>query len=176
MDSAPQHEIRRAVEADIPALAELGAATFVEAFAHLYSKEDLAHFLEESHSPSFYARMLAEPGVAVWLATRAGEPPGGYAVAGPCKLPVQNLEPGAGEVKRVYVRKSLHGRQVGTRLLETTLDWLAKAGHEPLYVGVWSQNLGAQRLYGRYGFRKVGEYEFPVGRQLDHEFILKRDT
>ena len=119
--------------------------------------------------------MLREPGVAIWLAERAGEPPAGYAIAGPCKLPVPGLEPAAGEVRRVYVRAALHGHQLGTRLLVTALDWLAAEKRSPLYVGVWSQNHGAQRLYGRFGFRKVGEYDFPVGRQLDHEFILKQD-
>jgi RimJ/RimL family protein N-acetyltransferase len=41
-------------------------------------------------------------------------------------------------------------------------------------VGVWSENVGAQRLYARYGFEKIGEYDFPVGAQLDREFILKQ--
>jgi ribosomal protein S18 acetylase RimI-like enzyme len=39
---------------------------------------------------------------------------------------------------------------------------------------VWSENFGAQRFYGRYGFEKVGEYGFRVGNTVDHEFILKR--
>jgi diamine N-acetyltransferase len=39
---------------------------------------------------------------------------------------------------------------------------------------VWSENLGAQRFYGRYGFDKVGEYGFVVGKTIDREFILKR--
>lgn len=46
--------------------------------------------------------------------------------------------------------------------------------HEPLYIGVWSENFGAQRLYARYGFQPVGEYLFPVGQHRDREFILKR--
>jgi RimJ/RimL family protein N-acetyltransferase len=54
------------------------------------------------------------------------------------------------------------------------LAWLAAEGLAPLYVGVWSGNVGAQRLYGRFGFAKVGEYEYPVGRQRDREFILRR--
>jgi ribosomal protein S18 acetylase RimI-like enzyme len=41
-------------------------------------------------------------------------------------------------------------------------------------VGVWSQNLGAQRFYRRYGFDKAGEYGFSVGKTVDHEFILRR--
>jgi len=44
------------------------------------------------------------------------------------------------------------------------------ARHRPEYA----QNVGAQRFYGRYGFKKVGEYGFPVGKTVDHEFILKR--
>ena len=37
-----------------------------------------------------------------------------------------------------------------------------------------SENLGAQRFYGRQGFAKVAEYEFPVGRQRDIEFMYRR--
>jgi ribosomal protein S18 acetylase RimI-like enzyme len=43
-----------------------------------------------------------------------------------------------------------------------------------IWIGVWSENLGAQRFYARRGFEKVGEYGFPVGKTLDHEFILRR--
>jgi ribosomal protein S18 acetylase RimI-like enzyme len=52
-------------------------------------------------------------------------------------------------------------------------DWLVKPGRR-LWIGVWSENYGAQRLYGRHGFTKVGEYEFPVGEVRDREFILRR--
>ena len=52
--------------------------------------------------------------------------------------------------------------------------WLEKDGPRTLWIGVWSENLGAQRFYARYGFHKVGEYEFPVGETRDREFILRR--
>ena len=44
----------------------------------------------------------------------------------------------------------------------------------PLWIGVWSGNEKAQRLYAAYGFEKAGEYEYPVGAWRDHEFILRR--
>ena len=44
--------IRNATPADVDALSELGRVTFIEAFGHLYSPEDLAAFLEDSHSPA----------------------------------------------------------------------------------------------------------------------------
>ena len=41
-------------------------------------------------------------------------------------------------------------------------------------IGVWSGNLKAQKLYAAYGFEKAGDYQYPVGRWLDDEFILRR--
>jgi ribosomal protein S18 acetylase RimI-like enzyme len=166
--------IRRAVSADAPALAELGAATFVESFGRLYAPQDLAEFLGRNHSAAAYSRLLEDPTIAIWLAEVSGAPPVGYVVAGDCKLPVADLEEGAGEIRQLYVRSAFHGNNVGTKLLVIALDWLASRNRTPLYVGVWSQNYGAQRLYGRFGFEKVGEYEFAVGQQRDREFILRR--
>ncbi|NBU27426.1 MAG: GNAT family N-acetyltransferase, partial [Caulobacteraceae bacterium] len=66
------------------------------------------------------------------------------------------------------------GGGTGRRLLDLTLDWLRQEGRSTVWIGVWSENFGAQRLYGRLGFEKVGEYGFPVGKTLDREFILRR--
>ena len=78
--------IRRACLDDAPALATLGARTFTESFGQLYSDEDLQAFLDESHTPAAYARVLADPGYALWLAVENGEAIG-YALAGPSGLP-----------------------------------------------------------------------------------------
>lgn len=176
MSGRARPAIRLATPADAGVLAELGAATFAETFGHLYPPHDLAAFLTSARSEAVYASLLGDPDIFVALAVEEeGEgTPVGYVLAGDCKLPVRDLEPTAGEVRELYVRRSHQGRRLGTRLLEVALEWLEKRGRTPLYVGVWSENHGAQRLYGRYGFRKVGEYDFPVGEQLDREFILEQ--
>jgi diamine N-acetyltransferase len=166
--------LRPGAAGDARALAALGARTFTETFGHLYSPEDLQAFIASARSTEVYARLLADPDILVTVAVDQGGELIGYVLAGGCKLPVPDLEPGAGEVRELYLLEGHHGQGLGTRLLEGALDWLDQRGRAPLYVGVWSENLGAQRLYGRYGFRKVGEYEFPVGRQMDREFILRR--
>jgi ribosomal protein S18 acetylase RimI-like enzyme len=166
--------LRRATLADAPALSELGTSTFVDAFGHLYPPEDLQAFLSKAHAVAYYERLIRDPNVAIWLAAERGAAPMAYIVVGLCQLPVPNLEARAGEIRRLYVRKSGQAHGLGSRLMATALEWLAAEGFDPLYVGVWSGNVGAQRLYGRYGFEKVGDYEFAVGRQLDKEFILKR--
>ena len=59
--------------------------------------------------------------------------------------------------------------------MEVALAWLEAEGFSPLWIGVWSGNRGARRLYERMGFTKVGEYYFSVGQARDREFILRRD-
>ena len=170
----PETRIRPAGPEDVGALAEIGAATFVETFGHLYKPEDLEAFLVEDHSEAACARLLADPAYATWLVETPAGQVVGYAVAGPCKLPVEDMGPVAGELKRLYILKDHQGGGVGSRLLAQTLEWMEERGHHPLYISVWSENDGAQRLYGRHGFRKIKEYAFMVGAQADREFILER--
>ena len=165
--------IRRAVPADADVLSELGTSTFIETFGHLYSAADLQHFLDESHSPGAYAKTLANPDYALWLAERDGHAVG-YAQAGPCGLPHADARAGDGELKRLYVLASHQNGGWGGRLFDEAERWLLRDGPRTLWVGVWSENLGAQRFYARHGFAKVGTYEFPVGRVRDLEFILRR--
>ena len=168
-------QIRRATPADARTLADLGARTFVESFGHLYSPEDLQAFLDESHSQAAYARSLADPGYALWIAERDHGEAIGYAQAGPCGLPHADVKPGDGELKRLYLARDAQGGGVGARLFEEALRWLERDGPRTLWISVWSENFGAQRFYARYGFAKAGEYDFIVGRQRDHEFIYRRD-
>lgn len=174
MTDTPLPAIRRATSADAATLAALGAATFTETFGHLYPPQDLQAFLLEAHSFEAWTRLLADEHRAVWLATLPDDTAIGFIVAGACKLPIESREPTAGEIQQLYVLARHHNLRLGTRLMQLGLDWLEAEGRLPIYIGVWSENFGAQRFYGRYGFNKVGEYGFPVGKTVDREFILKR--
>lgn len=165
--------IRRATPADAQALSEIAKATFSETFGHLYPAEDLEPFLADVYAPRRMEVELSDPAKAAWLVEVEGVAVG-HAFAGPCDLPHDEVTPACGELKRLYLLKAHQGGGVGTRLLDTALAWLEAGGAGRLWVGVWSENHGAQRLYARYGFKKVGEYEFPVGRVRDREFILAK--
>ncbi len=166
-------DIRRADILEAPALSALGAATFIETFGELYRPEDLQSFLKSAHAPSYYEEFMARPETATWLVEDDDGVILGYATAGPCALPVADMPARAGELKRIYVLKEAQGLGLGKALLETVLSWL-EARFEPLYLGVFSENPKAQDLYRRYGFEKVGEYDFMVGNHADHEWIMKK--
>ncbi len=173
-NSHPEIALRRATAEIAPALAVLGTATFRETFGHLYPPEDLQTFLAATHSVEAWTRLLADSQRAVWFATLPDATPIGFIVVGACKLPIDNREPTAGEIQQLYVLARHHNLRLGSRLMDLGLQWLEAQGRTPIYIGVWSENFGAQRFYARYGFNKVGEYGFPVGKTVDHEFILKR--
>ncbi|GAB6196538.1 N-acetyltransferase family protein [Lysobacter xanthus] len=165
--------IRRATVDDARTLSALATATFVESFGHLYEREDLDAFLEDAYAVDKQAVILAHPDYAVWLLEADGRAVG-HCAAGPCGLPHPDVAPGDGEIKRLYVLGEFQSGGQGARLMGTAMDWLLRDGPRTLWVGVWSENAGAQRFYGRYGFDKVGTYGFPVGRVVDLEFILRR--
>ncbi len=165
--------IRRAEARDAETLSRLSAETFSATFAHLYPPADLAAFLDEAYAVERSRGHLADPATATWLMEEDGAAVG-YALAGPCGLPHPEVTPGCGELKRIYLLPAFQGGGRGSRLLRTSLDWLEAEKTGDLWIGVWSENLGAQRLYERMGFEKVGEYAFKVGATLDHEFILRR--
>lgn len=168
------HSLRRATTDDADVVSSLGARTFTETFAHLYPPEDLETFLAYAYGLERTRNDLADPDKATWLLEDEDGEAIGYALAGPCELPHDEARPEDGELKRIYVLKSHQGGGRGSILLNAALDWLEKDGPRPLWIGVFSENFGAQKLYGRMGFAKVGEYHFKVGETRDLEFILRR--
>ena len=196
--------IRRATPADAEALSHLSRTCFTQTFGHLYTPSDLDTFLDEAYSPTVLRTELNDPERATWLlfedavgdAARGvltpGDHPGtpdpgdeapassvpqapiGYATACPANLPHPDVAPGDGEVQRLYILQGHQGDGRGTLLLNTALEWLERDGPRTLWIGVWSENYGAQRLYARHGFEIVGDYSFMVGDHADRELITRR--
>lgn len=164
--------VREATENDVTRLAALGAETFISAFGDLYSGKDLRAFVAESHSPAAYRNLISNPDCRVWIAENEGVEPIGYAVGGPCGLPVPDLPANSGELKRIYMKEGVRGGGVGACLLSTALDYL-RARFDRVYLSVYSENHAAHRFYERFGFVKIGDYFFMVGEQADAEWIME---
>ena len=185
--------LRRATPEDAEALSALASTCFIQTFGQLYSSEDLDRFIHEAYSPEVLRVELADPAHPTWLffleESEAGATvPGsadahtasegkliGYATVCPAHLPHPDVKPTDGEVQRLYLLREYQGGGRGSMMLRHAIDYLLADGPRPLWIGVFSENLGAQRLYGRHGFKLVGEYKFMVGDHADREFIMRRD-
>ncbi|MGB3626145.1 MAG: GNAT family N-acetyltransferase [Henriciella sp.] len=158
---------------DLDALVALSRKTFCDKFAHLYRHEDLEAFLDESHSHAFFGPLLTRDDVFIRVAETEEGKLGAYLLCGPLSLPATDPAPGAVELKRLYVDGPLQGRGLGSRLAKEAFAW-ADANKAPeIYLSVFSENHGAQRLYDRMGFEEVDEFWFPVGEHRDLEFLMR---
>jgi ribosomal protein S18 acetylase RimI-like enzyme len=166
--------VRIAGPDDAAALSEVAKAAFTETFGHLYPPTDLAAFLHASYSTPVIRAELADTSNRWWIAETDGRAVG-YAQAGACTLPHDEVGPADGELKRIYLLADAQGTGVGRTLLDLALDWTEERYRGPVWIGVWSENERAQAIYARRGFTKVGEYQFAVGETRDAEWILRRD-
>lgn len=164
---------RRAEAADVPALARFGAASFAHTFGHNYPAAELAAYLARAYDPAKIAREVADPACRTELVLGPDGAILGYSYAGPLDLPAANPEPGAWELKRLYLDPAVQGTGVAQRLWQTCLAAAIAARAPALYLGVWSANDRAQAFYRRLGFTEVGTYHFPVGAVIDVELILR---
>ena len=165
--------VRNAVTGDLRALVALSQKTFTDKFGHLYDPEDLAAFLAGSHGEDAYRAYLADPANLIRVAECGDGKLGAYLLCSPLSLPADGALPGAAEMTRLYVDAPLQGRGLGTRFVDEALVWARSLGAPEMYLSVYSENVGAQRLYARYGWQKVSEFMFPVGRHEDLEFLLR---
>lgn len=165
-------EIRVALPEDAEVLSALGRETFVATFGHLYEKRNLDAFLAKNHSRETYAGVLSDPEYGVWIAETADGEAIGYAVAGPCSLPVPDMPAHSGELARLYLKKGVQGGGIGGRLLSVALEFLNDR-FEHVYLSVYAENFVAQKLYERFGFRKIHDYFYMVGDHADPEWIME---
>lgn len=165
-------DYRAATPEDADALAELGRTSFVDAFGHLYSAEDLNSFLESTYTPEIAAADIANPMRLFRLAESEGE------MLGYCKLGFdKSLDYDAGdrrvvELKQLYLRGKQTGSGIGGALMDWALGEARARGADEVILSVWSENHGAQRFYRKHGFEKVGDTIFMVGNQRDEEFLF----
>ncbi len=167
--------IRPATAADIPLLVALGRGSFTDAFGHLYHPQDLATFLDEHRAPGKFAEAVAAPDTAVWVAEAAG------ALLGYCLIEFstgfdQRPEPRPARpclLGQLYCAGSATGRGIGAALMDRALAEARTRGCDAVQLSVYSENFGAQRFYERYGFAKVADIDFWVGRHRDDEFLYE---
>ncbi|WP_324073977.1 MAG: GNAT family N-acetyltransferase [Erythrobacter sp.] len=164
---------RPAILADAPALAVLGAETFVAAFGHLYTPEDLSAFLAQVHNPEAVAGEIAGNECTHCLVEHEGQLiafcklryPSHYASYSDAANPL--------ELGQLYALPGHTGHGIGAQLMDWALGVARERGHDAVLLSVYSENFGAQRFYQRYGFGKIADITFQVGDHFDPEFLYE---
>ncbi len=165
--------LRPCVKGDELALALVGQATFLEAFAGILDGADVIAHCQRQHDAQLYRDWLALPAMRLWLAEATpGGAPVGYLVLSPASLPVSDPRPDDLEIKRIYLLHRFQGQRVGQRLMQAALAQARASGAGRVLLGVYAENRDALAFYARCGFAQLGRRTFRVGRTDYQDVIL----
>ena len=146
--------VRRARPEDVPALGRLGALLM-----RTHHEFDSARFMAPGDDPQggyawFLGTQLRDPDVVVLVAERAGAVVG-YVYAGLEPQSWKELREPAGFIHDVVVNDAGRRAGVATTLIEAAIAWLRERDAPRVMLWTAEQNIGAQRLFAKLGFRRT---------------------
>jgi diamine N-acetyltransferase len=163
---------RRATPADAAKLAAVGAAGFLESFAHDHPGDDLIGHLESHHSTEAYTKALGDPAQCLWIVEEALGAPIGYAMLGPPALPFTTARDA--ELKRIYILSRWHGLGLGGALFEAVLAEAEARQAERLVLAVYTKNEQALGFYKAKGFTVIGPTQYVVGNSIFDDLVMAK--
>jgi ribosomal protein S18 acetylase RimI-like enzyme len=156
----PAITIRPATTADLPALADLMAAS---------------PLLRRYRTTAESARAALERGLGLGdlllLALPAEDPPGALP-AGLAWVIESRILTGAAYLRVLLVAEGRHGGGLGSALLAAA-EASARAWANHLVLLATTDNAGARRFYERHGYRHVGDLPGLAARDLDEALYWK---
>ena len=168
--------LRPAGPKDAEAIAGLGSHVFSTSFGYSLPASDLDAYIEAAYSASAIASDLANPNIDIVVACDNQDHVMGFAqlTRGTIEQCVAKADKPV-ELQRLYVNQEYHGRGVGKALVDRVQEIGREMGFKTIWLGVWEENLKAQKVYERLGFAKVGEHDFKMGTCIQTDWILIKD-
>ena len=133
--------IREAEKGDFPELARMAGEYFRELGLEL--------------DPQGLDRDVADParayqGGGILVALDQGRPVG--------MVGLRVIDPGTGEIKRMYIRASARSAGLGRRLMEAVIDLARQRGLTRLVLDTKLELKAANALYESFGFKDIEDY------------------
>jgi ribosomal protein S18 acetylase RimI-like enzyme len=163
---------RDATPADAAMLGGIARATFLDAFGHLYKRDDLEMFMRQG-SDAAYAAELAEPELEVRFAM-LDDVPVGFVKVSPLQLPASTNGRKPWELRQLYIFKPWQGAGIADELTLWAIERARTRGAEDLWLSVYTENPRGRRFYARHGFIEVAPYAFLVGTQADEDILCRK--
>ena len=141
-------KIREALPADAPAIGRVGRDSYATAFRDSMQPRELSQMLDQEYSDGVVSALISSECV---LVADVDAEVVGFAVIAQSDHEMARWAPW--ELRKLYAHPKCQNQGVGAALIEASLS--ARANSD-LVLDVWKENLGARRLYERFGFSHVG--------------------
>ena len=166
--------LRVADTSDAATLSRLATRLFAETFGPDNSVEDMRDYLASAFNPEAQAAELAEQARVVWIAEDERDTPVGYATLLRDSTGTGVTGERPAEIERIYVDRSLHGQGVAAMLMNTCIEQARSWGCDVIWLAVWERNPRAIAFYAKTGFVQVGEKDFQLGSDTQHDHVMAR--
>lgn len=175
-ETAPKSHFstRLATRADLPLLAKMAKETFYETWKDTCSEQDMNTYLQQNFTLPSLGNQLDEVGSTFLLLQEEGKALRGYAHLLETKVPPEIQIAKPLYLKRFYLTSYAKGSGAANTLMRSCLAQAAAQKAGGIFLNVWERNFRAQRFYARYGFIKRAEIPYPLGNQVDTDWILDR--
>ena len=154
---------------------QISRQTFTDAFEKDNNKQDFFAYVDEAFQEYTIRRELADP-KSVFFVAYEQESLVGYLKLRSDRIPSQLAGERALELQRLYVQQSVIGKGVGTRLMQTALDYAQANYFTTLWLGVWEHNQQAIAFYENWGFRTFDSHLFMMGNDPQTDLLMKRSV
>jgi ribosomal protein S18 acetylase RimI-like enzyme len=163
--------IRRITNDDAAALSAIAKQTFYDTFSGTCTEADMKGFLEEYYSDEQIKKELSNANDFYFFAEVGGIPVGYIRFMEEYRNFSLMAQWQAMELKRIYVLTAYHGMGIAQKLMDFVIDYCIQENYEVLWLGVWENNIRAQKFYEKYGFKNSGHtHYFPIGSTPQTDF------
>jgi ribosomal protein S18 acetylase RimI-like enzyme len=165
--------IRQVNLSEADELLRIGKKTFLDAFEHLNTAEDIKIYTQQLFTTERTVTELSNPDSVFYFIENEGNIMG-YIKLNYASAQNEFKETDGVEIERIYVLADYQGKQIGQQLLNFAIDTAHRKSLNYIWLGVWENNINAMRFYERNGFEPVGSHYFILGNDKQTDILMRR--
>jgi diamine N-acetyltransferase len=160
--------------ADVEVLWKLSRQTFIEAFAHQNSAEDMDIYVNTSLAKERLDEEWKNVDSEFYFLKNEKSEIMGYFKINYNDAQNEKLGNDHLELERIYIIKEYQNLGLGTKILDFIIEKSKAWKISKLWLGVWEENHHAIRFYERNGFEKFSEHFFYLGKDKQLDVLMKK--
>lgn len=154
-------------------LRQLAIDIYRATFQEVNTPENMANYLAEAFHPDQVEKEFKEAG-SVFIGAYDLHRMIGYLRLRENHEAADELGRNTIELQRLYVHADYQGKGVANELMHAAVAKANELKVAWLWLGVWEQNVKAQRFYHRWGFEKFSEHVFWMGNDAQTDWLMKK--
>ena len=166
--------LRNVAMADLDLLREVSIQTFMAAFAHMNTPENMSFYLDQAFNNDQLSKELDNAESQLYFLEQGGDILG-YLKINFGEAQTESVYPEAVEIQRIYLYPKAQGLGLGKYLIEVAEQIGVEQGCPLVWLGVWDKNEKSIGFYEKMGYTIFDSHDFPFGDDLQTDHLMKKN-